>query len=482
MTAANANWRDYQEAVAEFFREQGCNADVDKKVRGVRATHQVDVFVSFVRNGVRCTWVVECKLWNSRVPKEKVLALRSVVEDIGADRGILFSESGFQTGAQDAARHSNLTLVSSLEEFKQTASLGRNAVNLVLRQSIDDQGAPPVYAFPDGDIPNQLLLHKDRLFVGNWGRGNIAIVRPEEKQIEALIDLDRYAHVDRVTQRREIAQYPPGQMTVADGKLFFGQVFSDFILVVDIGTQSIVRRIPVPGGGEGAIASSPDEESIYFASNRANQIFKINTATYAVEAFAFPKGGRGTMCILAHPTKPLLYVGIQRGGVLNGTSYPGGNCFLVTFDLERKTYTGYLYLAEVTENRSDDAMPIHLLVDPDQECLFVGMFQSRKGIYKVNDRGTEILASRSFEPNKHNTHFNWVDPIAQALFGSKLLSVNRNNLELVIMDKYSVAVEETYYLGSAPNGPNGIVVFGTQAIINYPYRGGLLFHNIVSTT
>ncbi len=108
------------------------------------------------------------------------------------------------------------------------------------------------------------------------------------------------------------------------------------------------------------------------------------------------------------------------------------------------------------------------------------MFQSRRGIYKINEQGTEILAFRSFEPNGYNHHFRWVDPIAQTLFGSKLLSVNRNNLELVIMDKYSLGIEETHYLGLAPNGPNGIVVYGNEAIINYPHRGGLLFHRIGS--
>jgi hypothetical protein len=50
--------------------------------------------------------------------------------------------------------------------------------------------------------------------------------------------------------------------------------------------------------------------------------------------------------------------------------------------------------------------------------------------------------------------------------------------ELVVMDKHSLVIQETFYLGSAPNGPNGIVVYGNQAIINYPNRGGLLFHDL----
>src|SRR5260221_7133744 len=169
MNAEHTDWRQYQVAVAEFFRGRGCTAEVNKSVVGVRATHNVDVFVSFVRNGVLCKWIVECKLWNSKVPKEKVLALKQIVEDVGADRGILFSERGLQPGAHDAARHSNLTLVSSLDEFKQTALTAVDSINLVLEEP-HETDAPPPYTFSNGDQPQNILLSGGKLFVGNWGR------------------------------------------------------------------------------------------------------------------------------------------------------------------------------------------------------------------------------------------------------------------------------------------------------------------------
>jgi Restriction endonuclease len=74
--------------------------------------HLVDVSVRFSRFGLHQHWIVECKYWKSAVPKEKVVALKSIVEDTGADRGILVSESGHQSGAIDAARLTNITLIS----------------------------------------------------------------------------------------------------------------------------------------------------------------------------------------------------------------------------------------------------------------------------------------------------------------------------------------------------------------------------------
>jgi hypothetical protein len=55
---------------------------------------------------------VECKSWKVPVSKLHVLALREIVADIGADRGILMTERGFQSGAQEAARLTNVELTS----------------------------------------------------------------------------------------------------------------------------------------------------------------------------------------------------------------------------------------------------------------------------------------------------------------------------------------------------------------------------------
>ena len=131
-------WREYEEATAEVFRKLGCNAQVDFQARGVGATHAIDVYATFIRSGITCSWVIECKLWKSRVTKEKVLALKSIVEDLGADRGIIVSEAGFQAGARDAARGSNITLVTSLQEFSKTAVAGTTEVPMVLNK--EEQG------------------------------------------------------------------------------------------------------------------------------------------------------------------------------------------------------------------------------------------------------------------------------------------------------------------------------------------------------
>lgn len=113
-------WKEYQEEAASFFRSLGLDASTDVTVEGVRTTHDIDVLVKSHHVGFEITWLVECKHWKTRVSKLHVLALREIVADLGADRGILLSEAGFQSGAIEAANLTNVQ-VTSLAEVSATA-------------------------------------------------------------------------------------------------------------------------------------------------------------------------------------------------------------------------------------------------------------------------------------------------------------------------------------------------------------------------
>lgn len=114
-----ATWKEYQEEAAAFFRSLGLDAQTDASVRGTRTRHCIDVLVKSHHVGFDITWFVECKYWSSRVSKLHVLALRQIVADLGADRGILLSEAGFQSGAIEAATLTNVHL-TSLADLRAT--------------------------------------------------------------------------------------------------------------------------------------------------------------------------------------------------------------------------------------------------------------------------------------------------------------------------------------------------------------------------
>jgi restriction system protein len=105
-------WKDYQEEAAEFFRSLDLEAETNVTVKGIRTEHDIDVLVKLDVAGFKVTWVVECKKWKTAVTKLHVFALREIVSDLGADRGIILCEVGFQSGAVEAANLTNVQVIS----------------------------------------------------------------------------------------------------------------------------------------------------------------------------------------------------------------------------------------------------------------------------------------------------------------------------------------------------------------------------------
>ncbi len=132
------NWRDLQKLSAELFKSLGCYAEIDKIIEGARAKHKIDVWITFNKFGLDIKWVIECKYWNTNVPKEKVLALKGIIEDVGADRGVLISRKGFQSGAIKASQKANITL-TTIEELKEIANdeLVQTALHKIENKAIE---------------------------------------------------------------------------------------------------------------------------------------------------------------------------------------------------------------------------------------------------------------------------------------------------------------------------------------------------------
>jgi len=95
-------------------------ASTDVTLQGVRTKHAVDVLIEIDLAGFSVRWIIECKHWKDPVSKLHVLALREIVSDLGADRGVILCETGFQSGAYEAAQFTNVQ-VSSLAELGDTS-------------------------------------------------------------------------------------------------------------------------------------------------------------------------------------------------------------------------------------------------------------------------------------------------------------------------------------------------------------------------
>jgi len=106
--------------VSGLLTQLGFATRTDERIQGARGTHDIDVTARATVAGIPQLWIIECKKWRRPVPKERALTFIGIVNDIGADRGLMFSESGFQAGAIRAAANTNITL-TSLTDFHQNS-------------------------------------------------------------------------------------------------------------------------------------------------------------------------------------------------------------------------------------------------------------------------------------------------------------------------------------------------------------------------
>lgn len=115
-----STWRELQDDVALLLNQAGYQAISPCTIETVRGCVEVDVLVESPDELIKKI-ICECKYWNSPIPKEKVHAFRAVVSDSGAYLGLIISKCGFQSGAIEAAKYSNVQLLT-WEQFTDLIS------------------------------------------------------------------------------------------------------------------------------------------------------------------------------------------------------------------------------------------------------------------------------------------------------------------------------------------------------------------------
>jgi restriction system protein len=82
-------------------------------VDGTGGEYKIDVLVTFSRfAGARFIVLVECKHQRRPIEREDVMVLDAKIRDVGAHKGMLFSTSGFQSGAIEYAEAHGLATVT----------------------------------------------------------------------------------------------------------------------------------------------------------------------------------------------------------------------------------------------------------------------------------------------------------------------------------------------------------------------------------
>jgi hypothetical protein len=111
-------WEELEETVAAILLECGMESTRTVTLKLPRGSVDIDVVAKEAIDGIQSLIICECKNWRTNIPKEIVHAFRTVMGEIGANRGYIISRVGFQTGAYEAAEATNISLVT-FEEFQE---------------------------------------------------------------------------------------------------------------------------------------------------------------------------------------------------------------------------------------------------------------------------------------------------------------------------------------------------------------------------
>jgi len=350
-------------------------------------------------------------------------------------------------------------------------SVGLAALLLFLGRA-DAPPAPvvlPVRMIKVDGAPSGLLARDDGLFVSSFGAASLSEFDARTRRLTRQTYLDARETAEPVVEdgrevgkKRTLFRCPPGDMVAADGKLFVGQLFSEYVVVFDAPTMWVVKRLPL--GGSGIFAVSADRKTVYYASNERNEFYVIDAETYEYRTVPYPAGGHGIGAVALSPDGGRLYLGVQRGGKTpDRKEHPGGNSFLAVYDLRHRRYAGTVYLAEVNDaGASDDGIPASILPSPDGRLLYVGMVQSAAGIRVIDAAKLKRLYDISFEPDSRRTDSRWADPAALAFFKGRLLSVNRNNGEMAVVGPCSRRVLVRLTVADSGSRLTGVLVHGKR--------------------
>jgi hypothetical protein len=106
------DWKDFERFVAGIYAEDE-NLLVEHNVTLIGksgATRQIDVRFTHTVKAHTYVTVVECKRWKDRVTRERIDVLAATIEDVNASKGVMFTTTGFEPGAEAYAKQKGIDL------------------------------------------------------------------------------------------------------------------------------------------------------------------------------------------------------------------------------------------------------------------------------------------------------------------------------------------------------------------------------------
>ena len=106
------SWETLELTVNKILNQCGLNSERGRLIATARGTVNIDVFAQDYKSTPAVEYLIECKYWNTEIPQTVIHSFRTVVNDYGAQYGLIIAKKGFQSGAYEAIKNTNIRLLS----------------------------------------------------------------------------------------------------------------------------------------------------------------------------------------------------------------------------------------------------------------------------------------------------------------------------------------------------------------------------------
>jgi hypothetical protein len=130
-TEEPSNWKDLEEKTSKFLTELGYVCEIEKDIETVRGVVNVDV-IAISKEVPNTIVICECKCWNNAIPQTVIHSFRTVINDYGANFGIIISKKGFQSGALEGVKNSTILLFtwSEFQDYFKSKWIKKKTVEI----------------------------------------------------------------------------------------------------------------------------------------------------------------------------------------------------------------------------------------------------------------------------------------------------------------------------------------------------------------
>ena len=106
-----SDWGGFEEFVKEIHEGEDVIVERDVTLTGLSgAPRQIDVYVTHSKGPYKYSTLIECKHWKNKVKRQQVENMYASMEDLGASKGVVFTTSGYQSGAEIYAKAKNIDI------------------------------------------------------------------------------------------------------------------------------------------------------------------------------------------------------------------------------------------------------------------------------------------------------------------------------------------------------------------------------------